>query len=287
LREAPDTAAVTSAALQAFAGAYPDLKLQPLVIVIAAYNEAANIGAVLDEVPSQIADVPVTLLVIDDGSTDNTTEIAQRHGALVCTLGANRGHGVALRLGYRIAREGGAQYIGTLDGDGQWDPADLPAMVAIMEAGQADFVIGSRQLGQTENTDAFRNLGVRFFARVISALTRSQLTDTSSGLRLMRADLTGTVTQTQPQYQTSELLIGALLQGYRVAEVATVMRQRMSGESRKGRNLAYGLRYARVIAETYRRERRAARSRPRQAPPPVAEAPAAEQTTPVSQSPSS
>jgi glycosyltransferase involved in cell wall biosynthesis len=287
LREAPDTAAVTSAALQAFAGAYPDLKLQPLVIVIAAYNEAANIGAVLDEVPSQIADVRVTLLVIDDGSTDNTTEVAQRHGALVCTLGANRGHGVALRLGYRIAREGGAQYIGTLDGDGQWDPADLPAMVAMMEAGQTDFVIGSRQLGQTENTDAFRNLGVRFFARVISTLTHSRLTDTSSGLRLMRADLTGTVTQTQPQYQTSELLIGALLQGYRVAEVPTVMRQRLSGESRKGRNLAYGLRYARVIAETYRRERRAARALPRPVSRPVVEAPAAEQTTPVSQYPSS
>jgi glycosyltransferase involved in cell wall biosynthesis len=285
LREAPDTLAVTSAALQAFAGAYPDLKLQPLVIVIAAYNEADNIGAVLDEVPQQIADVPVTLLVIDDGSTDNTTEVAQRHGALVCTLAVNRGHGVALRLGYRIAREGGAQYIGTLDGDGQWDPADLPAMVALMEAGQADFVIGSRQLGQTENTDAFRNLGVRFFARVISTLTHSRLTDTSSGLRLMRADLTGTVTQTQPQYQTSELLIGALLQGYRVAEVPTVMRQRLSGESRKGRNLAYGLRYARVIGETYRRERRASRARP--ASRTVAEAPAAEQTTPVSQSPSS
>jgi glycosyltransferase involved in cell wall biosynthesis len=287
LREAPDTSAVTSAALKAFASAYPDLKLQPLVIVIAAYNEAENIGAVLDEVPQQIADVPVTLLVIDDGSTDNTTEVAQRHGALVCTLAVNRGHGVALRLGYRIAREGGAQYIGTLDGDGQWDPADLPAMVSIMEAGQADFVIGSRQLGQTENTDAFRNLGVRFFARVISTLTHSRLTDTSSGLRLMRADLTGTITQTQPQYQTSELLIGALLQGYRVAEVPTVMRQRLSGESRKGRNLAYGLRYARVIAETYRRERRAARALPTAASRPIVEAPVAEQTTPVSQSPTS
>ena len=258
LREAPDTAAVTTAAQQAFARAHPDLKLQPLVIVIAAYNEADNIGAVLDEIPQQIADVPVSLLVIDDGSTDATSQVAERHGALVCTLAANRGHGVALRLGYRIAREGGAQYIATLDGDGQWDPADLPAMVAIMESGEADFVLGSRQLGQTENTDAFRNLGVKFFARVISALTRTPVTDTSSGLRLMRADLTGTVTQTQPQYQTSELLIGALLQGYRVAEVPTVMRQRMSGESRKGRNLAYGLRYARVITGTFLRERRAA-----------------------------
>jgi glycosyltransferase involved in cell wall biosynthesis len=280
LREAPDTSAVTSAALKAFAEAYPDLKLQPLVVVIAALNEAANIGAVLDEVPQQIADIPVSLLVIDDGSTDGTSEVAQRHGALVCTLSVNRGHGVALRLGYRIAREGGAQYIATLDGDGQWDPADLPEMVSRMEAGEADFVIGSRQLGQTENTDAFRNLGVKFFARVISQLTGTRLTDTSSGLRLMRAGLTGTVTQTQPQYQTSELLIGALLQGYRVAEVPTVMRQRLSGESKKGRNLAYGLRYARVILGTYQRERRAAK-----ATPPVAR-PAAETTaTPSASAP--
>jgi glycosyltransferase involved in cell wall biosynthesis len=259
LREAPDTAAITSSALAAFGRANPDLKLQPLVVVIAAYNEADNIGAVLDEVPQQIADVPVSLLVIDDGSTDATTRVAERHGALVCTLSANRGHGVALRLGYRIAREGGARYIATLDGDGQWDPADLPAMVEIMEGGLADFVLGSRQLGQTENTDAFRNLGVKFFALVISTLTSTRITDTSSGLRLMRADLTGTVTQTQPQYQTSELLIGALLQGYRVVEVPTVMRQRLSGESKKGRNLAYGLRYARVITQTYLRERSAAR----------------------------
>jgi glycosyltransferase involved in cell wall biosynthesis len=287
LREAPDTSSVTSAALKAFAESYPDLKLQPLVIVIAALNEAANIGAVLDEVPQQIADIPVSLLVIDDGSTDGTTEVAQRHGALVCTLKANRGHGVALRLGYRIAREGGAQYIATLDGDGQWDPADLPAMVSLMQSGEADFVIGSRQLGQTENTDVFRNIGVKFFARVISQLTGSRLTDTSSGLRLMRAGLTGTVTQTQPQYQTSELLIGALLQGYRVAEVPTVMRQRLSGVSKKGRNLAYGLRYARVIAETYLRERRASKATPPHVAQSAPVAAAAEEATPVSQSHSS
>ncbi len=263
LREAPDTTAVTTQARAAFVAAHPDLKLQPLVVVIAAYNEAENIGTVLDEVPQQIADVPVSMLVIDDGSTDATTEVAERHGALVCTLRANRGHGVALRLGYRIAREGGAQYIATLDGDGQWDPADLPDMVSLLEAGEADFVIGSRQLGQTENTEALlRNTGVRLFAKVVSFLTGTQLTDTSSGLRLMRAGLTGTVTQTQPQYQTSELLIGALLQGYRVAEVPTVMRRRLSGTSRKGHNVLYGVRYARVIGQTYWRERRAARTMP-------------------------
>lgn len=256
LRESPDTELITGEALAAFARQYPDVKLARLVVVIAAFNEAANIGAVLDEVPEQIADLPVTLLVMDDGSTDDTAEIAQRHGALVCRLSVNRGHGVALRLGYRIAREAGAAYIATLDGDGQWDPADLPTMVRILESDGADFVVGSRQLGRTENTDLFRNLGVTFFAWLIGTLTRTKVTDTSSGLRVMRAEMTGVVRQTQPQYQTSELLIGALYQGYRVAEVPTVMRPRMSGESKKGRNLAYGLRYGRVITKTWWRERK-------------------------------
>jgi glycosyltransferase involved in cell wall biosynthesis len=256
LRESPDTELITGEALKAFAQEYADVKLARLVVVIAAFNEAENIGAVLDEIPDQIADLPVSLLVMDDGSTDETAEITRRHGALVCSLSVNRGHGVALRLGYRIAREAGAAYIATLDGDGQWDPADLPTMVRILESDGADFVVGSRQLGRTENTDLFRNLGVTFFAWLISSLTRTKVTDTSSGLRVMRAEMTGVVRQTQPQYQTSELLIGALYQGYRVAEVPTVMRPRMSGESKKGRNLAYGLRYGRVITRTWLRERK-------------------------------
>jgi glycosyltransferase involved in cell wall biosynthesis len=259
LREAPDTPVIVGSAREEFARRYPEVKLQRLVVVIAAFNEAGNIGAVLDEVPDQIADVPVSLLVIDDGSTDCTSEVARQHGALVCTLSANRGHGVALRLGYRISREAGAGLIATLDGDGQWDPADLPAMVRMIEEDHADFVVGSRQLGQTENTDLFRNVGVRFFAGLVSRLTGVRLTDTSSGLRVMRADMTGAVRQTQPQYQTSELLIGALFQGFRVAEVPTTMRQRLSGASKKGGNVFYGLRYARVIAKTWWRERKAAR----------------------------
>ena len=136
-------------------------------------------------------------------------------------------------------------------------------MVEILEADKADFVIGSRQLGKTENTDAFRNLGVRFFAKMISVLTGTHLTDTSSGLRAMRAELTGVVRQTQPQYQTSELLIGSIFNGYRIAEVPTTMRQRISGESKKGRNLAYGFRYARVICKTWLRERKTKTTRPK------------------------
>lgn len=262
LREAADTPAVTEAAMTSFHQRYGDPQLAPLVVVIAAYEEARNIGPVLDEVAPRIGGLAVSTLVVDDGSSDRTAEVAAEHGALVCRLAVNRGHGVALRVGYRIAREYGGRYIATLDADGQWDPADLPAMVRLLERGDVDFALGSRRLGRTDNTDRLRNVGVRFFAWLVSRLTGTRVTDTSSGLRLMRAELTGTVRQTQPQYQTSELLIGALGQGYRVAEVPTTMRRRLSGETKKGRNLTYGLRYARVIVGTWLRERSAASSRP-------------------------
>jgi glycosyltransferase involved in cell wall biosynthesis len=252
--EAAHTGEVVTAALAEFAASRDADPLPDLVVVIAALDEKDSIGTVIDEVPDAIAGLATRVLVVDDGSGDGTGEVAARHGALVCRLSTNCGHGAALRAGYRIAREGGARYIATLDADGQWDPADLPAMVELLESGSADFVLGSRQLGRTENTDAVRNLGVRFFSRVIGVITGVRITDSSSGLRAMRAELTGSVRQTQPQYQTSELLIGAILAGYRVAEVPTVMRRRLAGESKKGRNLLYGIRYATVIAATTIRE---------------------------------
>lgn len=124
-------------------------------------------------------------------------------------------------------------------------------------ADPVDMVVGSRVLGSTMNTDGVRNLGVEVFAHLASALTGTRVTDTSSGLRLMRVEVVATVRQTQAQYQTSELLVGAIMAGWKVAEVPTVMRPRRSGQSRKGRNLLYGARYGRVLLGTWWRESRA------------------------------
>jgi len=253
LQESVDTRLVTDEAVAKFTEQLA-APLPPLVIVIAALNEEGSIVSVLQEIPPTIAGLDTVVIVVDDGSTDHTGELARANGALVCQLAHNCGHGAALRAGYRIARENGARFIATLDADGQWDPGDLPAMVEILLADQADFVIGSRQLGHTENTDAVRNLGVRFFSKLISTITQTPITDSSSGLRVMRAELTGVVRQTQPQYQTSELLIGSIFQGYRVAEVPTVMRVRRAGVSHKGKNLFYGWRYSQVVLGTSYRE---------------------------------
>jgi hypothetical protein len=95
---------------------------------------------------------------------------------------------------------------------------------------------------------------VRVFGRLVSLLTGQRLTDTSSGLRAFTAEVGVDVPLTQPQYQTSELLIGALARGYRVAERPSVMRRRTAGVSKKGGNWVYGLRYGRVIVGTWLRE---------------------------------
>lgn len=239
------------------AGETEHLQFAPVVAVIAAYNEEGALGTVLREVPPRACGLAIDVLVVDDGSTDRTSEVAEAGGAHLVRLDRNRGHGVALRVGYRLAREGGARFIVTLDGDGQWNPAELPTVLAPVVAGEADFVIGSRVLGATQTDDAFRQAGVHVFGALVRLLTGANVTDTSSGFRAMRVEVTEAVRQEQVQYQTSELLIGALMNGYRVAERPITMRKRMAGQSKKGHNLLYGARYARVILRTWARERRA------------------------------
>jgi hypothetical protein len=253
---------VDDAAVARFARTYDQPRLGPLVVVIAAYDEQDAIGGVLADIPATVEATPISVVVVDDGSTDATAEIARRHDAYVVEPGVNRGQGAALRLGYQVARSCGARWIATLDADGQYDPAELRTVLLPLLRDEADFVTGSRRLGREETSDTFRRAGVRFYASLVSALTRQRITDTSFGLRAMRAEVTETVQLSQPQYQSSELLIGALAHGFRVVEVPTTMRERAAGASKKGHNLLYGLRYGRVVIGTWLRERARRRKRP-------------------------
>lgn len=255
-----DPADVGGAAIRAFRRRYPDVRFAPVVVIIPAFNEEDCIGAVLPDVPREASGLEVDTLVIDDGSADRTSEAALSHGVYVARLGRNSGQGSALRVGYRLAREHGAQFIVTLDADGQWDPADILLLLEPLVRDEADLVLGSRILGRAETDDSVRRAGVHVFARFLRLVTRLPITDTSTGVRAMRAEVTATVRQEEPQYQASELLIGAIYQGYRIAERPVVMRKRVAGKSKKGHNVLYGLRYGRVVLRTLWRERRAAKN---------------------------
>jgi hypothetical protein len=252
--------AVDRAALDDYEQRYGRRGFAPVVLLIAAYNEAEAIGDVLDRLPTTSCGLEVDPLVVVDGASDDTAEVALRHGAQVCHAPTNRGQGAALRLGYRLAAERGAQYVVTTDADGQYDVDELPQLLRPILDGEADFVTGSRTLGRTESTDLVRRAGTHVFAWIVSALTRQRITDTSFGFRAMRVDVPNSVALEQNQYQSSELLVGVLAHGYRVLEKPMTMFNRTAGRSKKGNNLLYGYRYARVVLGTWLRERRAGRA---------------------------
>jgi glycosyltransferase involved in cell wall biosynthesis len=248
---------VDSVAQREFRDAHGDPQFAPVAIVAAAYHERENIGRVVEALPAELCGEPVSFLVVVDGEEDGTAEIVRTSGHYAVIAPVNRGQGAALRLGYRVAVEHGARYLVTADADGQTDPADLAVVLRPVLDDEADLVTGSRRLGRTESADIVRNFGIVVFSTVISALTGTKVTDVANPIRAMRADLPGRLTLAEPQYQSSELLIGAVMGGARYAERPVTMLARASGHSKKGGNLVYGYRFGRVVLRTWWRERRA------------------------------
>ncbi|HUZ09977.1 MAG TPA: glycosyltransferase family 2 protein [Acidimicrobiales bacterium] len=234
-----------------------DLKLTPVVALVCAYEEEGNIGDVLAAVPAEACGLAVTPLVVVDGGADATGDEAIAAGAITFVLPVNLGHGMALRVGYDLCLSGGAQYVVTLDADGQNDPSEIPVMLRPLVDDAADFVVASRRLGVDNTTDWYRRAGVKFFAWLMNLLNGTRLTDTSNGFRALRASMLADVTGrlVQDQYQTAELLTTAVRRGWRVTERPTVWHERASGRSKKGANWRYGFRYAQVLLSTWLRER--------------------------------
>jgi hypothetical protein len=245
---------VDDVALAEFRERYGQPRLGPVAIVIAAYNEADGLPPVLETLPHEVCGLRTDLVVVDDGSTDGTAAALSHGRAFVVSCQVNRGQGAALRLGYRVARDHGARYLITTDADGQYAVSDMPALLAPILEDRADFVTGSRILGHQQTRDRVRRLGVHVFAWLGTILTGHRFTDTSFGLRAMRAEVTAAITLNQPQYQSSELLLGVVSHGFRILEVPATMNVRSAGSTKKGNNLVYGRRYARAMTGTWLRE---------------------------------
>jgi len=196
-----------------------------LLIVIPAYNEAGRVGSVVRDVRETMPDADI--LVIDDGSADNTADEAASAGALVARLPLNSGYGAALQTGYKFAVRHDYEIIGQIDADGQHLASYLPEMVRTLEETPADVVIGSRFLNNDGHykTSRARATGIAVFGRIAAMVTGQHVTDPTSGYQVLRVDVARFFcSDVYPSdYPDADILILLHRSGFSVREVPVQM----------------------------------------------------------------
>jgi glycosyltransferase involved in cell wall biosynthesis len=207
---------------------FPDRRV---LVVLPAWNEQEALPAVLEDVQTTLPDVDV--LVVNDGSTDRTSEVARRGRVMVLDLPVNLGVGGAMRAGYKFARREGYDVAVQLDADGQHDPGEVAALLRAMETEQADVVIGARFAGQGAYTvRGPRRWAMRVLSFTISRVARTRLTDTTSGFKASNRRAIELFSREYPaEYlgDTIESLVIAARSGLRVRQVGVSMRPRAGG----------------------------------------------------------
>ena len=218
--------------------------------LIPAYNESATIGAVVDGALPHVD----TVVVIDDGSSDDTAEVARRHGATVICQGVNRGIGPTLQFGYEHVLCEGYDLVIQLDGDGQHDPKYIPLLMQSMHGCQ--LVIGSRFLNHSHRKyPLLRRLGITYYSWLTRLLAGNKVTDVTSGYRCYKSSLLRELTPLKKPHWALEQTLEVGRRGHRVIEVSVEMPIRNNGQSQF--NLVsyarYPFRMLPVIFEVMRR----------------------------------
>ena len=224
-----------------------------IAVVIPAYNEAESVGDVVRQIPPEVCGEKTVILVVDDGSRDDTSEAAAKAGAIVARHVINRGGGAALRTGYRLMAESGALVVVTLDADGQHLPSEMERLVKPVLDDEVDVAHGSRVLGDADPNTRSRELGIVLFNRMISFITRTKVSDASNGYRAVRTTVLPQLVLRQEQFHTSEFLIEAIKRGVPAKEVPVTVAKRAHGHSKKPAVVRYGLGFTNAIVRTWLR----------------------------------
>ena len=209
-------------------------KILPKILIITpAFNETGSIQKLIKEIRSSIPQAD--LVIINDGSGDDTEEKALKAGAVVASLPFNLGIGGAVQTGYQIAAEEDYDVAVQIDGDGQHDPVYTAQLIQPILEGTLDLCIGSRFLDET--SEAYRStwarrFGIRFFCRLLGLLTGLQLTDPTSGFRAAGRKLIRAFAAYYPvDFPEPEAVKIAKRQGARIGEIPVRMRERQGGQS--------------------------------------------------------
>jgi glycosyltransferase involved in cell wall biosynthesis len=216
------------------------------LVFIPAWNEEANLPTVIEDLRATIPEADV--LVVDDGSTDRTADVARAHGADVHSLGGNRGLRVGIAAGYRWALEHGYAFCGRVDADGQHPAHELARLLALVRADQCDVAVGSRFVSgdgyaaYRYRPSPGRRFGTAVLRRAMKLVLGHPFGDATSGLYAVNARalplLAETFASGAPEV---EALIRIADAGLRLSEVPVTMEARASGESKLRGSKAVGL----------------------------------------------
>ena len=200
------------------------------IVIIPAFNEQAAIGEVVRKSLQYADDV----LVVDDGSGDDTSQIASDAGASVLKHPTNFGKGVSLRDAFR--KVDGYDIVVTIDGDGQHNPDEIPVLIKPIEENEADFVNGSRYLnGFDENTPAYRRVGQRVLDIATNVTAGTSVTDSQSGFRAFNGKTINCYKFRDPGFGIeSEMIADAAENNLRILEVPITVKYDVENSSTKG-----------------------------------------------------
>ena len=203
-----------------------------ILILIPAFNEQERVGVVIAGVRRNLRESEI--LVVDDGSTDNTAQAGGMERVRVVRHPFNMGVGTALQTGYKYAVKQGFKYVIQLDADGQHPPEFLPKFLSKLQETEADLIVGSRFLSEERvNLPFARRVGNRIFARLLSLLIRERLTDPTSGYRALKSTVLQFCVQDQYafDYPDADFLLTLHRSGFRIEEIPVRVDSRMGGTS--------------------------------------------------------
>ena len=210
----------------------PLTKQPKILIIIPAYNEGKNIGAVLNGIQKQSPGIPI--LVINDGSSDNTEKIALEHNAEVISLPYNSGYGVALQTGFLYAAKNNFSIVVQMDSDGQHDPANIKDLLEEVQKENRDVVIGSRFLSKASyKTSLARHAGMLLFGNIASLFCGQKVTDPTSGFQALKGRAIEFVASDNypPDYPDADFIILMNRCGFKIKEIPVTMHASPNKES--------------------------------------------------------
>jgi len=202
-----------------------------IAVIIPAFNEEIALAELLKECSQTIPSL--TLIVINDGSTDGTAAVARAHGAVVLDVPCNIGVGGVIQLGFQYAFEHGYEYVVRIDGDGQHPPSEIFKLITEMEKGEADLIIGSRYIGKSSYVNSpIRSIGINLLALFLSIICRSTIRDPTSGFWMLSRKLLFYFSNEYPtEYPEPEALALLRRHGFSFRETSVIFRPRTAGQS--------------------------------------------------------